>query len=886
LTAVKRLGGGSNHREVLSAQQIVGALADAGVIEDSRDYSIQPSAAGSSQRRKFPRFRYQLWRGGKCRAQIYVAKDLTEFHARAQQFQAACPTIAVKPLFLVRCEGQDIVGLEFAGEKNLQEAFSGALITQDQFLEHLSAVHSALAATTESSSVEAASLELDELFRLLHQTQLLSDTDLAVLDSLVAPRLRSALLSPKPTTRWTNGDFLPQNIVLTATGSKLIDYEFATRTHFFCEDPARLRLHSAALPVSVLEWTDEVLGAQREGAEIYSLLRQLILEWQIKTIPGLHIEMANIARLLIPRLDRWRLGSTPSLLIPAAGNEGILGNGQAAVQVFFSPEFAFNEFRSIHTSIPEGVWSRIELPLPIGQGSWNIRIDPIDRSGIVEISSVEVRNSRHQTVPIPLTELAPGGSCVTTSSAPCLTLIGHGIDPQVTLPVFTTEDPGPIWLVAWMRWERLETGLGRVLEAFAAQNAASPKVNNRLVDEMQTNLEQVNRQLQQSESQAKAEHETLLAMSEEDKRLRTALEAALQVERDARVVAQSELAGSRTNLVEERQARNEAESATQNARRLLDEERAARHEIDSLVLKERTLRAEMAVEREKLAAELKSLTASASAAETGREVAEVALRDISAVLESERALKAEAQAESTTTKVALDQERAIRSAIQSAMHTERSQYKLETERLRTQGMERQKEHDQGLIQTASKLHQMELSLREAVLRHQKAASDVENLSRQLTREEQLHRETRNHFEHLLQSERHGRADAEHLLLQSETTLRHFEASFRSTEAALIQKDHSFRECEAALQDALGARAESKLQRTEIEVKNSRETTEIRSQFQEKLLERQEALRVLEHSLQAAQQRIAELEGSASWKLTLPVRRAIGLIKPGRKSGTL
>jgi hypothetical protein len=547
----------------MSAQQVFNALLNAGVIEDTPAFSVTPYNRISSNRRT-DRAQFRLWRSGKCRVQIYVGHDLSDFYSRAQAFYSACSSVAAQPLFLIRYEGNDVVGLEFAGEVNAQDAFAAGALSQSELLHNLVAANEGLGSSFEASTVEAASAELEDVFRVLRETSILSETDLAVFDAFVAPRLRSALIGPNPKTRWTNGDFLAQNIIVTNSGPKLVDYEFASRTHFYCEDWARLRLYSPSLPANVLEWVDACLGSQSEAAEIYCLIRQLILEWQVKTIPGLQSEITNIARLLVPRMDRWRLRSTPSLLLPSISDEAVSGNAQASVQVFFSPEFSFNEFRSIHTQIQEGVWSRVELPLPIAQGSWNIRLDPIHRTGISEISAVEMRDGSH-TWNIPLADLEARGTCVATSVSPALTLIGYGPDSQLLLPVFRTQAPGPAWIVVWLRWERLETALGRVLETWSTSKS-SEKLDNTAADRVE---------LIASPS-VTVEPSPLLAVTNSSDAFRVeALELAAQLE-------------------SERVSRADAEGAHGEVSAALEEERAARAEISSSLSK---LSVELAEER-------------------------------------------------------------------------------------------------------------------------------------------------------------------------------------------------------------------------------------------------------------------------------------------------
>ena len=89
---------------------------------------------------------------------------------------------------------------------------------------------------------------LDE-FNLLKSKVLkingLSDVDKIILNNEIFPYIENYISDQNPNKRWTNGDLAPRNILIDQDDKVwLIDFEFASQTHFFDEDIVRFFQYS------------------------------------------------------------------------------------------------------------------------------------------------------------------------------------------------------------------------------------------------------------------------------------------------------------------------------------------------------------------------------------------------------------------------------------------------------------------------------------------------------------------------------------------------------------------------------------------------------------------------------------------------------------------
>ena len=73
----------------------------------------------------------------------------------------------------------------------------------------------------------------------------LSDVDKIILNNEIFPYIENYISDQNPNKRWTNGDLAPRNILVDQDDKVwLIDFEFASQTHFFDEDIVRFFQYS------------------------------------------------------------------------------------------------------------------------------------------------------------------------------------------------------------------------------------------------------------------------------------------------------------------------------------------------------------------------------------------------------------------------------------------------------------------------------------------------------------------------------------------------------------------------------------------------------------------------------------------------------------------
>lgn len=236
---------------------------------------------------------------------LTVGRDLADLHRRILSFSDACPEIACRPLFYHKTGDWEYLGTELFDAQNVDGlVFSGKLPVEDAVKLGERALV-ALEHTMRESSSAAASRELDEFFAKVLASPLFGGLDRPFLSDVIFPFIRNGALEGQQNVRWTNGDFVPRNLLVDSQGNlRLVDCEFAAETHFFVEDFWRWRTYSN-LPAGSRD-----LAQSRERdlksawSEAYFLLRQLILMHEVNGSSVAVSEMRRaIERLLILMTD-------------------------------------------------------------------------------------------------------------------------------------------------------------------------------------------------------------------------------------------------------------------------------------------------------------------------------------------------------------------------------------------------------------------------------------------------------------------------------------------------------------------------------------------------------------------------------------------------------
>ena len=217
-------------------------------------------------------------------AKLVLGRNLKSLAARHAAFAGACPGLATTMLFHVQLAGIEALAETFFAGATFETVVRGGLLAPVAIRDALEKVCQSLAATEEPSNDTARQEEWQAWSEALLALPFWQSHDRELLSTSLLPALYAKLSAVPSTTRWTNGDFLPANILLNSAGAaRLIDVEFAQRTHFFTEDAVRFRVLSPLLLEQTELDIETVLPPPDLDWHLYFWLRQLRLEAQHNT---------------------------------------------------------------------------------------------------------------------------------------------------------------------------------------------------------------------------------------------------------------------------------------------------------------------------------------------------------------------------------------------------------------------------------------------------------------------------------------------------------------------------------------------------------------------------------------------------------------------------
>jgi glycosyltransferase involved in cell wall biosynthesis len=265
-------------RVAFPSVEIIGeTLCKNNVIDSPTGLLLKPIQGNPNRRDYLSKASFRVLAGERTICHLTIGRNLTQLWEYTQAFATACPEIACLPLFYHRFGEWDYLGIEFFDGANLDGLALEGRLTPAEALKHARKIIAALERTLQPSTVEAATREIDALFAQVCTLPILAEIDQTILRQIVFPFVRAGALAGPWRTRWTNGDLTPANVMVNQQGNaRLVDYEFATRTHFFAEDTWRWRAFSHLPPeVSDLPGLDNI-ASKEPWLEAFFLLKQLV----------------------------------------------------------------------------------------------------------------------------------------------------------------------------------------------------------------------------------------------------------------------------------------------------------------------------------------------------------------------------------------------------------------------------------------------------------------------------------------------------------------------------------------------------------------------------------------------------------------------------------
>ncbi len=297
-----------------SSESLLSALVARSLIAA---HTAQPLPPGNRNRRAPT---HTAWRARTPAGQeikLTLGANLAALAATLTGFAAASPGLVSAPLFHVSLPGGEALAEPFAPGRPLTVAAADPDFPSLSLVAAFTRACRLLASTENPSTPAARDAEWNDWIALLLRLDGWTEAERTALNEQVLPRLGAALRTHPPVTRWSNGDFTADNLLVTPEGeSRLIDAEFAARTHFFAEDAVRFHLMSAAARRTPHLFT-AALPDPGPAWQLYFWLRQ----WQLEQIHntadyGAAVRTARLG--VIRRLAEELLGiPLPGWSVPA-----------------------------------------------------------------------------------------------------------------------------------------------------------------------------------------------------------------------------------------------------------------------------------------------------------------------------------------------------------------------------------------------------------------------------------------------------------------------------------------------------------------------------------------------------------------------------------------
>lgn len=391
-----RPSGALDSAEIVTRDDVVALLVEAGELVQGGAARVERQSP-NAERRDWPdRQHFRVFRENAPALFVTIGPELKSLWERTSQFAAECPDIACAPRFFHASTRWQIMGVEHVDGPNLEDAIARGALDPADVRRIVGTVGRSLAHTRRPSTLEAAQREFDAFAARVCDCPAFSSADRLLLAEIVLPFVRGEALRGVAETQMSNGDFVARNIIVARDGrARLIDCEFAGRTHFFAVDtwrwsafsrvPEGARTVEIGTNLQVAPW-----------AEAYGILQQLLLAGSIHDDDLVREEaqarLPRLAELLREQVPAFASSLVFSSLMRAGRRSVCAPPGQATAQLFWSSASGgFNETESRRITYPTRRDVTLRFLIPSVQGKLQLRLDPAEATGIARLLDVRLR---------------------------------------------------------------------------------------------------------------------------------------------------------------------------------------------------------------------------------------------------------------------------------------------------------------------------------------------------------------------------------------------------------------------------------------------------------------------------------------------------------------
>jgi O-antigen biosynthesis protein len=212
---------------------------------------------------------------------LTCGKNLESVYEHTKSFHSTFPSISCRPLFFVNDTEIDLLAQEFFDGEPIDENFDKNRINEDNVKNILEIIKREFLKQTKSSNQEVYAKEFKEFSASILKNKKIKKLDKEIIQTYLLPSIESGLLIEKPMIRLSSGDLSARNILVNINKDfRIIDCEFALKTHLFEEDWIRLATFCSK-GFRQIPYIQNMVQSLNPFLHSYLRLRQTILNQEV-----------------------------------------------------------------------------------------------------------------------------------------------------------------------------------------------------------------------------------------------------------------------------------------------------------------------------------------------------------------------------------------------------------------------------------------------------------------------------------------------------------------------------------------------------------------------------------------------------------------------------